>query len=633
MLTVTLVPMVVFAVHVAPASAQTPPGAQVFTPPASIAADCSQDVTKALYDWINTLPQGTPDQPTDVQFASNGCYQIDGMLFLRGLTDFVFDGQGATFMQSHVVNNVLTKDLPPDQPAYCGFPNRFVDSAGTVPTGFDIMWFVEGGCDLVFENMNIEGSNAKGKPGGQREQDSAIQVAGAQRVLITDDTISSVWGDFVTVTGLHEANYGGLYFPSFDVTITSNTFNHSGRQGISMVYADRVTVTGNSIRNVPATAIDLEAEVGGGVEGNIDVSNNTFHGYAYLVAAITYAQLFDFAFTNNKFSTTKIVLNSLTKFPGHDFTIGDNHASLATVWSNPYDILLSNEATGVVPGNTVPLGPPTPDFVSATGGSGLISVQDNVLDAGVGARRSFLPDPLLAASSTVATGCGNASSTGKPLDVRENPTDLAQCVTVTPVQPTTASLPIYLALEAGNADRQAGTEVAATTEPSGSQPGTVSCSDVSGTVTFSPPLVDGGTSSEVVLAQVALSGCVGADGATTPDSGYGTVSLVSPTNDCSSLESGGEVVSTPLAVGWSPGALGTSSVVFPGFSLSSNGEAGISLGGEGTTVSGSYPGDDQGASTTASGFSSMSLDQIGAACSSSDGLDSLTIDGGSLNLG
>src|SRR3974390_1443601 len=77
----------------APATAVgLPPGTQVFTPPATIAANCSVDVTKPLYDWINTLPQGTTSQPTEVQFAAGGCYQVDGMLFLRGLTDFVFDG-------------------------------------------------------------------------------------------------------------------------------------------------------------------------------------------------------------------------------------------------------------------------------------------------------------------------------------------------------------------------------------------------------------------------------------------------------------------------------------------------------------------------------------------------------------
>lgn len=636
MATALVVAVVVSIVSPDRASAVTaPPGTQVFTPPSTIAADCSQDVTKPLYDWINTLPQGTPDQPTEVQFASGGCYQIDGMIFLRGLTDFIFDGQGATFQQSSVVNGELTDDPPPSRAAYCGFPGKFVSSAGTMPTGFDIMWFVEGGCDLVFENMDIQGANAKGKPGGKRQQDSAFEVSGAQRVLITSDTIDAVWGDFITVSGLHEAPYGGLYFPSFDVTVSNNSFDRSGRQGITIVYADRVAVTGNSIRSVAATAIDLEAEVGGGVEGDIEVSDNSIHRYTYLVAAVTYAQLFDFAFTDNEIGPTKIALRSETKFPGHDLTIGANQSSTPTAWSGSSDIVVTNESNGLVPGNSVPLGPPTPYFVHATDGSGLIAVQDNVLDPAPQAPPDFLPDPVTAPSSAVATGCGNASSSGTPLDGRDRPPSLAQCVTVSPVQPTAANLPVYLVAGAAAAPKaRAGvTHSPSPTGPSGPQAGTVDCSDVNGLVTFNPPLTDGGTSPEVALAQVTFTGCAGADGAATPAAGYGTVSLFTPTNDCTSLESGGGPIATSLAIGWSPTALGTSSITFPGFSMSSSGNAGFDMGGAGTTVSGSYPGDDGGASATATGFSTVPAAQIAAACGSPDGLESLTIVGGSLNLG
>jgi hypothetical protein len=653
MATALVVAMVVSAVHLEPAAALAPPAsalalpasAQVFTPPVTITADCTQDVTKALYDWINTLPQGTPDQPTEVQFAPGGCYQVDGMVLLRGLADFIFDGQGATFKQSRVVNGELANDPPPNRAAYCGFANRFVNAAGTIPAGFDIMWFVEGGCDLVFENMTIEGTNTKGRPGGERQQDSAIQVSGAQRILITADTISAVWGDFVTVTGLHEAPYGGLYFPAFDVTISDNTLNRSGRQGVSVVYADRVAVTGNSIRNVAATAIDLEAEVGGGVEGDIAVSNNAIHHYQYLVAAITYAQLFDFAFTGNVTGPTKIDLDSETKFPGHDLAISGNRSVEATDWPNPSDIVLTNESHGLVDDDTVPLGPPTPDFVHASDGSGLIAVQSNVLARGSLAPRGFLPDPVTAQSSAVATGCDNTFSTGVPLDGRDSPSTLAQCVTVTPNEPAAPILPTFLTAGADIAGAQARSDVAApparssaaaasqSTDPGGPQSGSVACSGVSGMVTFNPPLTDGGTSPEVALAQVTLTGCVGADGATSPDAGYGTVSLFTPTDDCASLDSGGAPIATSLAVGWSPTTLGTSAIGFSGFSLLSNGDAGFSLGGAGTSVSGSYPGDDAGASTTATAFSTMSTAEIAAACGSADGLESLTLAGGSLSVG
>ena len=69
------------------------------------------------------------------------------------------------------------------------------------------MWYIEGGCDLQFENMAIT-SNAAGQGG---HNDAGFQVAGAQRVLITGTVMTGVLGDCVTVIGLHEANPVGAY--------------------------------------------------------------------------------------------------------------------------------------------------------------------------------------------------------------------------------------------------------------------------------------------------------------------------------------------------------------------------------------------------------------------------------------
>jgi hypothetical protein len=129
-----------------PATASTPPpGAQV--------CHTSHDHRRRLLPGRHQAalrldqhpPQGTQGQPTEVQFAANSCYQIDGMVFLRGLSDFVFDGQGAKFEQARVVNNELVSEPAlPHRPAYCGFSRKYTTAAGSVPLGFDIMWFVEG---------------------------------------------------------------------------------------------------------------------------------------------------------------------------------------------------------------------------------------------------------------------------------------------------------------------------------------------------------------------------------------------------------------------------------------------------------------------------------------------------------
>ncbi len=123
-----------------------------------------------------------------MQFAQDGCYLINGMIFLRGLTDMIFNGNGATFEQQSVASP--EDDSPPTTvDPYCGIANNFGGAAealtgaesGSPPT--DIMWYVEGGCDLEFENMTIDGANLAG---GGSEYQTGLGDAddGGQRVLV-----------------------------------------------------------------------------------------------------------------------------------------------------------------------------------------------------------------------------------------------------------------------------------------------------------------------------------------------------------------------------------------------------------------------------------------------------------------
>jgi len=422
-----------------------PPSVQVVSPPVTIASDCSVDVTKPLYDWLNSLPEGTSSQPTEILFASGGCYQIDGMMFVRGFTDFIFNGNGSTFEQSKVVNGELLKDSPRTGPPYCG-SSQFPNGAGSTPLHMDVMWFIEGGCDLVFENMNVQGVNSNGNGGTTRTQDAGIELAGVQRAIVTNDTIDSVWGDFITVTGLHEAPFGGITLPSLDITIDENSMKASGRQGVTVVYGQRVAVTANALAgNIPDSAIDLEADSRGGTEADILVSNNTMDGYAWLLSAKTEAQFYDIAFTDNSVRSFEVRMNALTATNGHDVTFTDNSSAHAVTWSKTYNLSLGNLASVLVSGNTALMQPPAATFVhiGRRHASTDVAVQDNTLSPSPGTSSNFLPTPLNAAPNVKVTECNNATSGGTPLDTTAKPPNRVQCVSSTLVQPTPPALPVY----------------------------------------------------------------------------------------------------------------------------------------------------------------------------------------------
>ena len=114
-------------------------------------------MTVALSRWLNSLPQGRPGKGRESRSPAGVTSSADRS-YLRGFEDFLFDGNGATFRQDKPVPGETTdSDLRP-RPAYCGYPG-WRNPRYTEILKVDIMWLVEGGCDLTFENMTIVGAD------------------------------------------------------------------------------------------------------------------------------------------------------------------------------------------------------------------------------------------------------------------------------------------------------------------------------------------------------------------------------------------------------------------------------------------------------------------------------------------
>jgi alpha-tubulin suppressor-like RCC1 family protein len=672
------------AQSVAIASAATPPGVlpcsetplpasceQIPTSGANAVPDnCSVDVTVQLYNLINTFPQGTPNNPIEVEFAPGGCYLVNGMLFLRGFQDYIFDGNGSTFEQQSVTSlEIKNGDPPPTRAPYCDAPNQYggaSDAANALAKiiyndggpADDVMWFMEGGCDLEFGDMTIDGAGSTGN--SKTEQDSAFEVAGAQRVLVTGNDISTVYGDCVTVTGLNEASFPGNY-PSSDVTITGNTCHSTGRDGVSVVYANRVTVggcssfgdtwdtlcgtsttLGNTFSNLSADGIDIESDSGNpqGGEGNILVANNSFKNFAYLMAGLTQGQVFQVAFDDNTVDNMKsnVAPDGKNSPLGQNFTVSGNTATAASTWPYAYDWNFTNEIGGLISGNTVPICPSTcpkgshsvPDLTSTGKTAGGFAVASNVLNGKVSSTK---PVVTKLGASSGDTECNNTTPSGQSLD--DGSGALPACNAnqlFLPVQPVAAVLPDY----AGGSGPPLGPDRRShrAKEHAGKgrhkrshsqtavQPGSVACSKVTGSVTFDPPLSDTSWApSEMALVQISVKTCSGSGGATAPSSGVADIDIPLASSNCASLSSA-RTSATSLALSWSPATLGVTEVVFPGYTPSGSS---FNLGGSGTNVHGSYA--DKGAASVAAVTLGKTVSQLESACESSGGLASATLTG------
>jgi hypothetical protein len=412
-------------------------GPSYYSVPSSIPSNCSTDVTVALSRWLNSLPQGRPGNETRVSFAG-GCYLVDGQIYLRGFQDFLFDGNGATFRQSTPVPAETTDSDLPDRPAYCGY-SGWQNPRYTEILKVDIMWLVEGGCDLTFENMTIAGAD-DGAPGGAREQDSFMAFDGSQRVLVSDVTMSGPYGDYVDAQGLHEAPDGGGAYPATDVTVRDCHLSGSGREGFGIILAKRVTIIDNTILSAADADFDIEFDSlrPAGLQTDILIAGNTIVGqhYAFLVGAFTSAKIERLRFTGNDLidgAQMRIWVD-----PGiesEDIRVDHNMSSEPPPWPHRASVTIYDASSSSVDHNTSPVAFYAPEVAAsnpfATGGPG-VQVDHNTL---TGVPIAEVTQGGVAVAQGGAMACSNESKTGALYD--------SPCKSVAAVaSPVVASLPL-----------------------------------------------------------------------------------------------------------------------------------------------------------------------------------------------
>lgn len=164
--------------------------------------------------------------------------------------------------------------------------------------------------------------------------------------------------------------------------------------------------------------------------------------------------------------------------------------------------------------------------------------------------------------------------------------------------------------------------------------GTVTCAQVTGTVSFAPPLTPSGRSAETTTFDLHPAKCSTSGSKVKVVTGATASAVMHGTSSCSSgLSSKPSVVD----VRWSPASVGRSVATFPGFSVTANnvGDAGFVFPrvGRSSAVTGSFPGTDHGADSTMSVYSLQSIATMLGSCEQGAGLSSIPLVVGALTLG
>jgi hypothetical protein len=203
--------------------------------PASIDPTGREDVTSALQDLIDAVPDGTT-----VDVPATATYRVDGTLTLDGRRGLAFIG-GATLRAA-----TLTDD-----------PER-------------AMWRVRDSDSIVFRDLQLVGANPN--PGTYVENfewQHAFDIQGGERIEIDGVSMTSPMGDCVYVTDGKEWARA--------IWVHDSSCTGTGRHGVAIVAGRDILIEHNAFSRIAYVTFDIEPNPRTGTppQGSSDV---TFQG-------------------------------------------------------------------------------------------------------------------------------------------------------------------------------------------------------------------------------------------------------------------------------------------------------------------------------------------------------------------
>ncbi len=284
-----------------------PPSTNVYKPPASIATDCSVNVTPALLTWIATVPDNST-----LSFATNGCYRIDDSLVLWERNGLTFEGNGATF-RAFTISSPLSNNAQ---------ERRHI-------------WF-RGGSNITLRDLTVRGVNTDHKYHTAYAFQAGITLWGVQGALIDNVNITEVYGDYVTIANSGDAGSPNKLWPS-DITIRNSTFSFAGRQGFGISAGQHLAILNNVVNDPSLDYVDIEPDsstvtdaqghmLGDGVK-DFSILSNTFNGRSMFFANTGHSAVTDgVQIRNNTIhgATIAVWVVGTPAQPRGDFVIANN---------------------------------------------------------------------------------------------------------------------------------------------------------------------------------------------------------------------------------------------------------------------------------------------------------------------
>jgi hypothetical protein len=200
--------------------------------PASITLDGSRDVTAELNDWLNTLPDGDPENWTKARMQEAARYRIDGSVSPQRKVCLSLDGNRAMFDGRKNADGQSRHW----QPLLCR--------------------------GLKLANFVVKGANPKAGARAdafvvEMQWQHGIGIRACTDVLIDQVQVYDVYGDFVAIQPEH---VNRVPTPPGDVTVRRCHFERNGRMGVAITGGTKFRIEQSYIGEVRHALLDLEPE-------------------------------------------------------------------------------------------------------------------------------------------------------------------------------------------------------------------------------------------------------------------------------------------------------------------------------------------------------------------------------------
>ncbi len=234
---------------------QGTPSSESYTVPATIASDCSRDVSGELTRFLESVPNAAAPHVNTILFSDDGCYLVTEAVRLENREGLVLAGRNARLRRD---------EAPPSDSNRRRKAILFISSSRRITVR-----------DLTIIGDNDQPDNKD--PGNyydfdvDREHEHALFIYGGEKssalsseIVVSNLKTDQVFGDSIRLWGVH------------DVRIEKSKIYGAGRQGIAARGTDRLAIIDNVFDYLRRTAIDFEEDpvTNVRIEGNHFESHN-----------------------------------------------------------------------------------------------------------------------------------------------------------------------------------------------------------------------------------------------------------------------------------------------------------------------------------------------------------------------